>query len=206
MNHSDKAKETFKQMNTVASNWGLTEIKWKLEEKMVPFKVKCPDCFGGECYVDPKGKPFNFYKRLNIKYYSGYDKQNAIKKYKLEKKRCPTCPPRRGWRSNYGTGEVWDFKKMKVWVGYPQWHKKTQFDSRFEGKIYERDITASGKKIKCVCELCSKSITAVFPRMVPVTGKSKDDIIHGMWVGEDCAKKFFGIKNYKKDKNAVIMK
>ncbi len=208
LKHSDKALKTIELMNTKPDDWGLVEIKWKQEMRYVPVQVKCPSCHGsGSCYLRKNGEVHDFWKdsKGNRRATLGFsERETDMKKYKLTKGRCPECPPSRGtWASeSRGSGQVTRWEKRKVWVGYPQWHKKTLFDSRFEGAFYEdkrwETASKSGKTLQCVCQLCSKSITGVFSGLVPVTGKGADGKIHGMWVGEDCARKFFGVKNFKK--------
>lgn len=184
MSHSEKGLKTLSVMNTTPEEWGLTDIKWVQEKRMMPVKAKCPDCHGiGKAWVNPEGKAHDFWKHTDLPCMTGFEKKEQIEKYSLKEGKCPTCPSSRKW-SGRGTGEVVIFKEMKVWVGYVQWHSKTVFDSRFNH--------TSGD-----CHLCSKRIKQ--SRLVPVTAKGKDGIIHGMWVGMDCARKFFGIKNFKKD-------
>lgn len=80
-------------------------------------------------------------------------------------------------------GLVREHRMVTKTVGVVQWAKHTHFDSRFGSGIN--------------CSLCSKLIPS--GRFIPVTGKGKDGRVHGMWVGEDCARKFFGVKNFKED-------
>jgi hypothetical protein len=194
--HSSKAIKTIELMNTKPSDWGLVEIKYKREKRWVPEKRKCLFCWGnGSCYVRKNGESHDFWigpdgkRRACL---SGFEREKDIKKYKLEIGTCSKC----------NGGSVIKWLKKLVWIGYPQWHKKTLFDSRFEDGFYQNkrweNATAKGKTLKCVCALCSKSITGIFSGLVPVTGKGADGKIHGMWVGEDCARKFFGVKNFKK--------
>jgi RecJ-like exonuclease len=156
----------------------------------MPKRIKCSTCHGdGRCYVNKKGFAHNFFKpepKITRDTLSGEDYSKDIKKYSLKTDTCPSC---------HGAGKRTIFIKEKVMAGYPQWHKKTIFDSRFH------DHNRSNCQ---VCELCSKTITSVFSKVVPVTGKGSNGVIHGMYVGQDCATKFFGIKNFKK--NEIIAK
>lgn len=187
--HSEKALKTFDMMNTKPADWGLTPIKWVQEMHSVPTKVKCSTCHGiGQAYFRADGQLWVNKVDYDKNYYGWNDEQRRMRA-EGKRDRCPTCPPRRGHPS-YGTGEVVEIRKRKVWVGYVQWEKGTKFDSRF----------ALHDRTNCrVCELCSKSIFGKMSGLVPVHGKGADGTIHGMWVGEDCARKFLGIKKFPKD-------
>jgi hypothetical protein len=193
--HSLKALKTLELMNTKPEDWGLVEILWKQEMRAMPEHVRCPDCVSGLAWVTPEGKPHNFFKHCKGGL-SNSQRQEQIKEFQLKQAQCPTCPPSRKWPGR-GTAEVVVFKDRLVWVGYPQWHKDTRFDSRFEDALY--NTVRVKEDLRCVCALCSKSIGGTFSYRVPVTAKGADGVIHGMWVGADCARKFFGVKNFKKD-------
>lgn len=221
--HTEKGIKTLSLMETEPTDWGLTPIRWVWEYRLRPVKEICPSCHGhGSANIYPDGSLFD--QRTDkefkkIKNPGHFETQDFKKKHKIQYGRCPTCPQayynRGGERRpcSVGTGKVIVEKKIKVLVGYPEWAKKTKFDSRFHD-IY-RGHTASGKSVHSVCGLCSKSITGRWSGLVPVNGKGKNGVIHGMWVGADCAKKFFGIelvldadqfKNLKKSekKNYII--
>jgi hypothetical protein len=189
--HSEKGLKTLTLLGTTPSDWGLVEIIWKREKVMVPMKVRCPTCYGiGEAHFELNGSlALNKIDSKND-FYKWNDRQREIRA--LPKNTCPTCPPMRGWRRHYGTGEITVMKEREVWVGYVQWELKTVFDSRF--------VIRDGR----VCQLCSKTIKSVWSGLVPVHGKDTKGQIHGMWVGEDCARKFLGIKKWKKDKDSVL--
>lgn len=201
--HSEKGLETIQRMNTLAQDWGLTEIKW--EKRIVPAEVwiLCPSCRGSGRIGTLKGKTVSSTEAWN---------NGAAKTIRP----CPVCPQVQSTRK----GRTWYIKdetsKVEVWhigsdnhhatpdqtsystmnglvlkivpvereIGIVQWTKDTKFDSRFAHSFD-------------TCQLCAKVIPS--RRFVPVTGKGVDGTIHGMWVGEDCAKKFFGIKNFKKE-------
>lgn len=184
MNHSEKGIKTIKIMNTRSKDWGLTPIKWTREWTIMPVVEKCPDC-------DGRGEA-DFFKATGKLAKNPYDSKKEYFKWNEwlreirmtgERKQCPTCPKKRTSWGDIGTGEVTVYKKIKVWVGRPVWAKGTKFDSRFANQW--RDAK--------VCELCSKSITGRWSNLVPVNAKAKG-VIHGMWVGEDCARKFFGLE------------
>lgn len=194
--HSIKALETLRQMNTVPENWGLVEIIWKKELRKVRTKVRCPECFGtGRATYEGNGDG-SLANESDLLKSVGYQhlKAEQLKKDRnLKTRNCKCCPVVQktvSWGANYikGTGEIYEMVERKVKVGYPQFAADTKFDSRFQysdGRSFHH------------CALCSKGINQ--SGRVPVTGKGADGIIHGMWVGEDCAKKFLGVVlNFKK--------
>lgn len=189
--HSEKGMKTITLMGTAQDDWHLTPIKWQYVNMVVPVKVDCSDCRGyGRTYVNlESGKPAKdtTYQNINDRKEGGWKTKNVYQK-------CPTCDSGRDKRGHKSSGKVTIFKEQRVLVGTPVWAGGTLFDSRFEGKIYERDATASGKNVHSVCELCSKSITGTWSFRVPVQAKGADGRIHGMWVGQDCARKVLGVE------------
>ncbi len=199
--HSDKGLETLTAMKTVPSDWGLAAIKWELRRVVEEVWVLCPLCAGGGQIGTLKGKIVPSHEAWN-----SCDAE-ARKTIRV----CTQCPQvrftRKGrqwfrenedtkvWEgtggghhgaahsSNYSfmNGLISEFKPIMKEVGVVQWAKDTKFDSRFGGGHH--------------CSLCSKDIPS--GQFAPVTGKGQDGVIHGMWVGMDCARKFFGIKNFK---------
>lgn len=211
--HSEKALETFRQMNTVPADWGITDIEWKLEKRKVPTEIECPECRGkGQGYYDERGDfiagKYELGEQVRgwleqregkkvFRHYRDSELKEFCKEKNFELKMCRKCGSarcsRRDWEGVYiGTGKVIVLKTREVWIGYIQWAEGTRFDSRFHNAIYNR-----GGSVANVCELCSKSISK--SHMVPVTGKGPDGVIHGMYVGIDCGRKFIGVKNFKKD-------
>ena len=191
--HSEKGLKTIELMNTKPDDWGLTPIKWVWEIVMANVEKECPTCRGrGKAYVNIKtGKPSsgaNDYKKLNDRSPSGWRSKN-------EYGRCPTCPQRstRGFGPiELGTGKIVVQEKAKILVGYPIWPKGVQFDSRFEDAIYNTRRTK--EIVHYVCALCSKSIGGRWSYVIPVNARGSDGKIHGMYVGEDCARKFLGLE------------
>lgn len=200
--HSEKGLETLRQMGTTPEDWTFADIEWVKEKRLVPTKVSCPTCHHtGQANFRPSGELARPYEEVEpqptFDYTNPEEERVCRARYQewLERKRaygkenvrgrCPTCPTRRNWPS-YGTGEVDGVVEAEVMVGYIKWPKGTRFDSRF-GCQWRGFRTA-------VCELCSKSVKSL--RMVPVV--SHTDPAHGMWVGADCARKFFDIKPLKK--------
>ena len=200
LDHSDKGIRTLTDMNTSPSDWGLTEIKWEKRVVSDEVWVLCPLCGGDGRIGIVDGKTVDGCEAWN----RGQSKTLLT---------CPECPKssftlagHEYFREDeetkvyYNTrtaihgaaydnqhsfmnGLVLKVVKVEKMVGIVQWAKGTRFDSRF----HEHFDT---------CDLCAKVIPS--RRFVPVTGKFAG-VIHGMWVGEDCARKFFGIKNFKKD-------
>lgn len=200
--HSDKGLETLTGMNTIPADWGLTAIKWELRKMIAEVWVLCPLCAGGGQIGTLKGKTVPSHEAWNA-----HDD-----KARESIRTCTKCPQRpftrKGrewyrededgvWRGTGGghsgaahsnsysfmNGLVLAEVTVEREVGIVQWAKNTQFDSRFGGGHH--------------CSLCSKDIPS--GQFAPVTGKGADGVIHGMWVGMDCARKFFGIKNFKEN-------
>ncbi len=211
--HSDKGLETLTKMATVPSDWGLTAIKWVKKIVKCNVWVECPACEGQGLLWTLKGQAKPLAKKAALA--SIKAPENCYAKAYLRapvaiESACPACPWVRGtrtgrlhfWEVAYEDGSkhqgfsethqeqgyVKADRMIEREVGIVQWHKDTQFDSRFAYRY--------GSQHK-ECELCAKAIPS--NRFVPVTGKGSNSTIHGMWVGEDCGRKFFGIKNFKKD-------
>ena len=206
--HSDKGLETLAKMNTIPTDWGRADIKWELRTMMAEVYVACPTCRAdGYVYIHPKLGTLSAAQANE----GGYAVTSASKR-----EVCSTCPQvrfaRKGrkyyseekggiwreardghhgaaWMERYlwQNGLVLKTVKVEREVGIVQWAKGTRFDSRFQ-------------EWGC-CDLCSKRIPS--HRFAPVTGKGKDGVIHGMWIGLDCALKFFGIKNFKEGQVVV---
>lgn len=214
--HSEKGLETLRQMNTVPSDWGLTPIKW--ETKLYPTMVwvECKTCQGEGSLWSLDGKTEKLTAKQVTKALGGsdYDVERASAFYLRNKKGttqhgCPNCPwvrltrtgrsyfwekdGRQGFADIFREqGYVKELRNVERTVGTVLWAKGTQFDSRFQ-------CSNGGDGL---CHLCAKNIPS--RRFVPVNGKSKDGVIHGAWVGEDCARKFFGIKAFKPEQ--VVLK
>jgi hypothetical protein len=183
--HSEKGLKTLELMGTKPDDWGLVEIKWVQEMRDMPVKKQCPTCYGiGEAHFEQDGSLAINKISSSKNYYDWNDRQKQI--MSLPYGKCPTCPTN---RRGYGTGEVVTWKPMKVWIGYPQWEAGTKFDSRFGG-------------VNNHCGLCQKHIKA--SGFVPVHGKDANGQVHAMYIGQDCARKFLGIKKWRKDGTARI--
>lgn len=100
---------------------------------------------------------------------------------------CPTCPPKRKYPS-YGTGEVIRPVRRLVWIGRILWAEGTKFKSRFG---------YGAARSNHQCALCAKGINK--SGRVPVQGFAADGTPLGMFVGEDCARKFLDVESFKKD-------
>lgn len=198
--HSEKALKTIAMMSTVPTDWGRTEIKW--EERRIPTEVwvLCPSCAGSGRVGTLDGKTV-----------PSHDAHNKGARDTIRP--CETCPrvrwTRQGRRWYWQHGQEGDpggdrhhghpdsrpsYHEMNGLVlatllvnqrvGVVQWAKNTHFDSRFAASWDQ-------------CQLCAKVVPSQI--FCPVTGRGSDGVIHGMWIGQDCAKKFFQIKNFKKD-------
>lgn len=186
--HSTKALGTLAIMGTAPSQWHLTPIDWVEEEREVPGLVSCPTCHGrkfvrieeGQVLPSPSsGSPEDF------DYHSAArrDAHRAGRPYG----NCPTCArPRRGW-GLLPQGKVEGRIRAKVMVGYPRFPPGTKFDSRYHGGLH--------------CNLCNKLILK--SRRVPVHATGDDGITHGMFVGEDCARKFLDVK-LRREKDSIM--
>lgn len=187
--HSDKGLKTLELMGTKPDDWALPPIKWTQVMMSVPVEQDCPDCYGrGTTYVNivtgKKATDAN-YENINDRSLTGWKSKNKYTD-------CPRCI---GPRTKRGMGKITVWKKQLVWVGEVIWAKGTLFDSRFEDAQYRRsNETPSGKDIRAVCELCSKSITSPFCSIIPVQGRGADGRIHGMWIGQDCARKILQVE------------
>lgn len=181
--HSEKAMATLAGMNTAPADWQLTPIKWVEEEREVMGEVTCPTCRGHrDVCRDADGKVIPPPVLVEYGQPGSFDSVEKVNQYQLAARKqsrpsygnCPTCRNRKG----YCTGRVKGLVRARVMVGYPQFPKGTKFDSRFIGG--------------CHCHLCNKQILKSW--RVPVHGGGADGRTHGMWVGEDCARKFLDVK------------
>jgi len=186
--HSAKALTTLARMGTKPSQWQLTPIEWVEEEREVPGLVRCPTCQGrkfvriegGEVIPrPPANSPDSFV-------YDQEARRDAHRAHKLYGN-CPTCgQKKRGW-GTIPQGKIKGMVREKVEVGYPQFPPGTQFDSQYHG----------GHN----CNLCNKWIMK--SGRVPVHATGDDGVTHGMFVGEDCARKFLDVR-IKRDKNSIM--
>lgn len=100
---------------------------------------------------------------------------------------CPTCGKyKRGW-GILPQGKIGGTVQDRVMVGYPQFPPNTQFDSRSWGGLH--------------CNLCNKLILK--SRRVPVHALDERGIPHGMFIGEDCARKFLDVK-IRRDEDSIM--
>lgn len=202
--HSEKGLKTISLMNTKPDDWGLTPIKWVKQKMMWPVEKECPACRGrGKCSTYADGRVFDhskvtkaLQKKLKVSYLGHFEMEAYKKKNGVDYRRCPKCPQKsaRGFGPiDVGTGKIIVMEETEVTVGYPIWPKGCLFDSRFEDALYYTSRN-SDKPVKHVCALCSKSITGRWSYTIPVNAKGADGKTHGMYVGEDCARKFLGLE------------
>ena len=204
--HSAKGLDTFAAMGTKPSDWGLADIKWETRLVKMTVWVKCPKC-------RLEGKVWKFGDKLvghnelqkYLKEKFSYGVERVAKERGGVQVTCPECPMVKwtrkernylmedgGW-SRHDNGHQFGYsttnglvkaeRNVEREVGVVQWAAGTSFDSRFTEWSH--------------CQLCAKAIPS--RRFVPVTGKGADGRIHGMYVGEDCARKFMGIKNFREN-------
>jgi hypothetical protein len=188
--HSAKALATLAIMNTTPGQWQLTPIDWVEEEREVPGLVRCPTCHGHKFVRIVDGHvipppPHSAGHSVNFDYENAarHDAQKANKNYG----NCPTCGKRKGGWGDIPQGKIKGMVRAKVMVGYPRFPPGTRFDSRFAGGLH--------------CNLCNKLVMK--SGRVPVHATGVDGVTHGMFVGEDCAKKFLDVK-LKRDKDSIM--
>lgn len=168
--HSKKALETLNAMGVDPATAKHADVEWRQEEREVLGKVACPACRGRAAVGKlPDG---------TTAAQDAYASQMAVSDwYRLPVVPCETC---RDWGRKYRgqpTGRVKGLVVCKVWVGTVMWPVGTRRDSRF----------ANFKTNRWCCELCSKTLKSW---RVPVVGWDAAGTAHGLWVGEDCARKF----------------
>ncbi len=219
--HSEKGLKTLQMMGTKPQDWGMCEIVWKEEMRLRPVKVPCAHCGGristyklqsGATHSEPIYGDGEAFEKTGVAYdnaameiekakilkargvtWNAYMNDQELERAGFTKVRCPHCDHRPyrqnacGYNNSRNYGYKTELKMCKVMVGYPQWAKATNFNSRFRHSD---------------CNLCGKTLKR--GDAYPVTGRGDDGIIHGMWVGADCAQKFLGIKNFKKTENQVM--
>lgn len=187
--HSAKALVTLAQMGTTPSQWKITPIKWVDEEREVTGWVECPTCHGRKFVrIDASGSVIPRPPR-GTNAADEYDTAARRDAYQANRNHgnCPRCGKQtRGW-GMIPQGSVKGLVRREVKVGYPQFPAGTRFDSRF----------GSGMN----CALCNKLILK--SGRVPVHATGADGVKHGMFVGEDCGKKFLDVK-LKRDEDSIM--
>jgi len=184
--HSAKALTTLKRMGTSPSQWQLTPIKWVEEEREVPGMVTCPTCHGqkfvrmeGGVVIPPPPTDDRF-----VYANEAFQEANRARK---PYGNCPTCGQfKRGW-GVIPQGKIRGMVRAKVMVGYPQFPPGTRFDSQYAAGMH--------------CHLCNKLVMK--SHRVPVHATGDDGVTHGMFVGEDCARKFLDVK-LKRDDDSIM--
>lgn len=186
--HSDKALTTLTQLGTTPDAWTLTEIDWVEEEREVPGLVRCPECDGSKWTrydVDGKAIPvpaLNSHDRFE---YTNAARRESRANGGTLYGSCRRCRGTRGSMRGYPTGKVAGLVMALVMVGYPRWPVGTAFGSRF----------ARGMS----CHLCGKTILKSGRVPVNTDGAAPQ----GMWVGEDCARKFLSVKIKRADRSVM---
>jgi len=186
--HSAKALSTLAIMGTEPSQWGITPIDWVEEEREVRGMVRCPTCHGQKYVRIVDGQvipppPIN--SRDSFEY--GNEARREAARTRQLHGNCPRCGKhKRGW-GMIPEGKIPGMVMAKVMVGYPRFPPGTRFDSRFPGGMR--------------CNLCNKLVMK--SRRVPVHATGGDGVTHGMFVGEDCARKFLDVK-IKRDEDSIM--
>lgn len=201
--HSAKALQTLKLMGTEPDDWHLTPIKWVKETREVRGWVTCPDCHGTRWVlkdengnlipkpelVDLPAPPHGASDDVWRARFEEMDRRREVvndwsRRARAQSPRADYGNCQRCIRKQRGyylpSGQVPGLVMAEVDVGYPQWPKGTEFTSRFGGQ---------GN-----CDLCNKVIMQ--SGRVPVNTDGPKPL--GMWVGEDCAKKFLDVKIKRK--------
>jgi hypothetical protein len=186
--HSAKALATLARMDTTPSQWQLTPIDWVEEEREVPGLIPCPTCHGGKFVRIEDGRvipspPINTPDRFEYRNAAKHEASKANKPYG----NCPTCAKRKGGWGMIPQGTIKGMVHAKVMVGYPRFPPSTRFDSRFAGGLH--------------CNLCNKIVMK--SHRVPVHAIGDNGVTHGMFVGEDCAKKFLNVK-LMRDEDSIM--
>ena len=88
-----------------------------------------------------------------------------------------------GFTAKVGTTGEW--KKKPVTIGKVMWPKNNEGDliTKFDSRFVHHD-----------CMVCGKP--HIKSGLVPVIAKDDEEEWHGMWVGQDCAKKFMGFMRF----------
>jgi hypothetical protein len=209
LSHSDKALATMMAMGTTPDDWHLTPIKWVEEEREVMGQVTCPLCKGTKwvrytpetlslpererTVIPPPPRVSDYRVVMDYEHAAQREARGRASSFHNTFGNCPKCTVyKRGGKFTggglYTTGKVPGLVWKKVLVGYPQWPKGVRFDSRFESGSH--------------CHLCGKLIMKSWRVPVDATGVL-DGKVHGMYVGEDCAKKFLHVK-LKRDPESVM--
>lgn len=195
--HTDKALETLRLMGTTPEQWRLADIKWVMEERVVKGEVNCPDCHGRKRVV--KDAAGNIMPRpVEVAYGNEgwHASHEAVRAYDLEARKqggqrgnCERCRVHnpRARAHGYSMGKVPGLVKKMVEVGYPIWPEGVVKDSRFA-------LTKAGYYH---CQLCNKKVVKSGMVAVHTVGAGKHE--HGMYVGEDCARKFLELDRKLKD-------
>ena len=186
--HSDKAITTIAMMGTSPEQWHLTPIDWKDEERTITGLVRCPTCRGHKFVriraevADPRFPTAADVIPPPLEAISTFDYDNAARRDAKASYghygNCPTCQTHTKRWGRVAQGKVPGPVRAIVRVGYPRFPPGTRFDSRFFGGLH--------------CNLCNKLILQ--SGRVPVDATDARGIPHGMFVGEDCAKKFLDVK------------
>lgn len=185
---SDKVQVTVKAMGLDLSTMKVTDFRAVREERTVMGEVRCPTCEGNKYVIRNEADEVMHFDNVNS--VEARDARIAMKR-RGDNGQCRTCSnPRK--QGGYPQGVVKQLVKKMVTVHYPIWPVGTKFDSRFD--LHD-------------CGACGKN--GIKTGLVPMVGTDSNGIPHGLYVGQDCAGKFFEtaadiVKQMKKDADMVV--
>lgn len=171
---SDKVAANVKAMGT--GSWKMAHIEWTKEEREVWGKVVCPDCKGRKMLrynddgsiIPPPVKTASWTMegwKAEQAYYNGL--------YNGGYGSCRRCKD----RNMVSKGDVRAKVKKMVDIGRVVWPEECKFDSRYQ--LYD-------------CGACGKN--GITSATIPMIAQDYNGNWHGMWVGQDCARKFFEMR------------
>ena len=174
--HSDKVKATVAALGLADAVWTMPPTLWVEEEREVMGEVTCPVCDGEKLVIrDADGKLMTFPDRYGKDSNAARNALMAMFRRK-DDGACHNCLNRAG----RALGTVKALVRRKVKVGYLQWPTGTVYDSRY----FASDCMACGKN-------------NIKSGLAPMMAQDANGIWHGMWVGYDCARKFFALSAEK---------
>jgi len=175
---SDKVTATVAALGLTGKSFVMPEIEWKQEMRMVRADVTCPECDGTRhCRYDADLKPIVFVGNRDSSDYTAYrkaarDEANRSPSYGS----CRKCTV-----GGYSYGTIKGAVEKLVEVGRVIWPEGTKHDSRFSW---------------CDCNACGKN--NITSNRVPMYATDDAGVPHAMWLGVDCASKFFALSREAK--------
>ena len=184
---SDKVSTNLKSLNLEGAAWEMPEIEWRKELRKVRVEVKCPECEGfRECRYDAEGKAIPFVGNRSC-LSSCIDSDEWVEYRKAARAAADHLPSGYGSCRRCKQGSSYSFGRVKGWgeaevtVGRPLWPAGTRFSSRYA---------------MCDCHACGKN--GITTNTVPLMTRDASGTTHAMWLGVDCASKFFALSKEAK--------